>query len=99
MPSVAVRPHAINVPQQVLDDLRERLARTRWPDEVPSTGWSPGVDIAYMQELVEYWLEEYDWRKQEAKLNELNHFKADIDGLDIHFIHEEGKGPDPMRSF
>ncbi|MDP6698922.1 MAG: epoxide hydrolase N-terminal domain-containing protein, partial [Candidatus Latescibacteria bacterium] len=74
MPSVAVRPHAIDVPQPVLDDLRERLARTRWPGEIPGTGWSRGVDMAYMKELVDYWLDEYDWRAQEAKLNELDHF-------------------------
>ena len=97
--SIDIKAHTIDVAQNVLDDLRERLIRTRWPDEVPNTGWSRGVDMAYMKELTAYWLDEYDWRAQEAQLNALNHYTADIDGLGIHFIREEGKGPDPMPLF
>ena len=55
--------------------------------------------MSYMKELVEYWLDGYDWRSEEAQLNEFSHFRADIDGLGIHFIREEGKGPDPMPLF
>ena len=97
--SIDIKAHTIDVAQNVLDDVRERLIRTRWPDEVPNTGWSRGVDMAYMKELTAYWLDEYDWRAQEAQLNALNHYTADIDGLGIHFIREEGKGPDPMPLF
>ena len=96
---IAVRAHTIDVPQAVLDDLRARLARTRWPGTVPGSGWSRGVDTAYIKELVKYWLDEYDWRAQEARLNELNHCKAEVEGLGIHFIHAEGKGPEPMPLF
>ena len=94
-----IKPLKIHVPQDVLDDLRERLARTRWPEAVPEGGWSRGVDLGYMKDLVAYWLDKYDWREQEARLNRLNHFKADVDGLGIHFIREEGKGPNPMPLF
>lgn len=85
----------INVSDDVLEDLRERLARTRWTDEVEGAGWNYGTNLAYLRELVEYWKDGFDWRKEEAKLNEFAHFKADIDGLGIHFIHERGKGPNP----
>ena len=97
--ATAIRPMKIEVPQDVLDDLRERLARTRWPEAMPEGGWSRGVDLAYMKNLVAYWLDEYDWREQEARLNRLNHFKADVDGLGIHFIREEGKGPNSLPLF
>lgn len=90
-----VDPFTINVSDQVLQDLRERLARTRFPDEVPDTGWEYGANLAYMKELVEYWRTKYDWRRHEAELNRFKHFKTNIDGLDIHFIHEQGRGPNP----
>jgi pimeloyl-ACP methyl ester carboxylesterase len=91
-----VRPFTIAVEDSVLDDLRERLADTRWPDEIPNSGWDYGSNLAYIKELVEYWRTDFDWRAQEAKLNEFNHFKSEVDGLDIHFIHEKGKGPNPI---
>ena len=97
--AVSVTPYKIAVPQAVLDDLRERLKHTRWPDSVPGTGWSRGVDLEYLKELVDYWLDCYDWRQQEASLNELPHYRADIDGLGVHFVHERGQGPDPMPLF
>jgi pimeloyl-ACP methyl ester carboxylesterase len=97
--AVNIAPMTIDIPQDVLDDLQDRLRRTRWPVEVPEGGWTRGVDLRYMKELVEYWLDEYDWREQEAKLNELSHYKADVDGLGVHFIRTEGKGPDPMPLF
>ena len=94
-----VEPYTIDVPQDVLDDILERLRRTRWPNEIPGTGWQRGTDLSYMKELVRYWLEAYDWRTEEARLNRFAHFKADVDGLGIHFIKEEGRGPDPMPLF
>ena len=92
---MSIQPFQVNVPQATLDDLRERLARTRWPDEVEGAGWDYGTNLQYMKELADYWQHTYDWRKQEAELNTFAHFKADIDGVGIHFIHERGKGPNP----
>ncbi len=97
--SIAVQPYLLDVPQDVLDDLRTRLERTRLPGTVPGTGWSRGVDFNYMQDLIDYWIHEYNWRKQEAKLNRYQQFRAEVDGLGIHFVHEEGKGPNPMPLF
>ena len=91
-----VKPFTIAVEESVLEDLRQRLTDTRWPDEIPNTGWDYGSNLAYIKELVEYWRTEFDWRAQEAKLNEFNHYKSEVDGLDIHFIHEKGKGPNPI---
>ena len=91
-----VRPFTIAVEDSVLEDLQQRLADTRWPDEIPNTGWDYGSNLDYLKELVEYWRTKFDWRSQEAKLNSFNHFKTEVDGLDIHFIHEKGKGPSPI---
>src|ERR1043166_8767983 len=89
-------PFTISVPQAVLDDLAERLARTRWPDEVNDAGWDYGVNLAYLQELVDFWRTGFDWRAQERALNAWHHYRAEVDGLGIHFIHERGKGPKPF---
>ena len=91
-----VRPFIIAVEDSVLEDLQQRLADTRWPDEIPNTGWDYGSNLAYLKELVEHWRTKFDWRAQEAKLNAFSHFKSEVDGLDIHFIHEKGKGPNPI---
>jgi pimeloyl-ACP methyl ester carboxylesterase len=85
--STAVRPFHINVPQKDLDELRQRLAMTRWPKRETVTDDSQGVPLAMLQQLARYWATEYDWRKVEAKLNALPQFMTEIDGLDIHFIH------------
>jgi|ERR1051326_7818471 hypothetical protein len=92
---MSIHPFKIDISQATLDDLRERLARTRWPDEAPGAGWTYGTNLGYMKELVHSWQREYDWRKHEAKLNALTHFKTEVDGIGIHFIHERGKGPNP----
>ena len=97
--AVTVNPMTIDIDQEILDDLFDRLRRTRWPDTIPGTGWNRGVDLDYMKDLVDYWIHEYDWRKQEAELNKFAHFKAQVDGLGIHFIHEQGQGPHPMPLF
>ncbi len=96
---VEISPFNIDVPQETLTDLQGRLQRTRWPEEVPGTGWTRGADLAYMKDFVTYWIEQYDWREQESRLNELPHFKATIDGLSLHYIHVRGKGPNPMPLF
>ena len=89
-------PFKIDIPDSVLDDLRARLERTRWPDELPGVGWEYGSNMDYIKELVEYWKNDFDWRKQEALINSFSHFKAPVDGRDLHFIHEKGKGPNPL---
>jgi pimeloyl-ACP methyl ester carboxylesterase len=91
-----VTPYSIRIPEEVLVDLRQRLARTRWPDEVEDVGWKQGTNLAYLQELCAYWCEEFDWREQERKLNELPHFMTEIDGLGVHFVHVRGRGPEPF---
>jgi pimeloyl-ACP methyl ester carboxylesterase len=92
---MSIQSFKIAIPQETLDDLRERLARTRWPDEVEGSGWTYGVSLGYMKELVDYWQQSYDWRTHEAALNTFAQFKANVDGVGIHFIHERGKGPNP----
>lgn len=91
-----VRPFQISVPQTVLDDLQVRLAQTRWPDEVVGAGWDYGTNRDVLKQLTAYWQHGYDWRVQEAKLNQFPQFKANVDGTDLHFLHVEGKGPHPM---
>ena len=90
------RAFRVNVDQPVLDDLRTRLARVRWPDEPPLAPWSSGTSLAYMRELTDYWRDRFDWRAQEAKLNAFAQFTVPLEGIDVHFIHEQGKGPAPM---
>jgi pimeloyl-ACP methyl ester carboxylesterase len=88
-----IRPFRIAVPQADLDDLRDRLARTRWPDELPEVGWSRGVPLGYLQELAAHWRDGYDWRQQEARLNELPHCTTIVDGQVIHFVHAPSPEP------
>lgn len=89
-------PFEINVPQATLDDLRDRLARTRWTDEVAGAGWDYGANLAYTKDLADYWRNAFDWRAQEQSLNALAHFRTTIDGSGIHFIHERGQGDRPL---
>ena len=86
----------IKVNQEVLDDLTNRLNHIRWPKNIENKDWERGTDLAYLQSLVSYWLGHYDWRMQEAKLNHFPQFRCNIDGIDLHFIHERGKGPNPL---
>jgi len=91
-----IEPFRIAVPDAVLTDLRERLTRTRFPDEIPNSGWTYGTNLAYLRELVAYWRERYDWRAEEARLNRFRQFRARVGDLRIHFIHERGVGPKPF---
>ena len=95
-PDETIHPFSIKVEQEVLDDLQSRLARTRWPQAIEGSGWEYGVDLEYMQELVEYWRTEYDWRAQERMLNQYDQFVSDIDGLDLHFIHVRSPHEDAL---
>ncbi len=89
-------PFTISVPDATLEDLRARLARTRFPRDFGNSNWEYGTNTAYLKELVEYWHTKYDWRKHEREMNSYANYKTEIDGIPIHFIHEPGKGPNPM---
>jgi len=91
-----IRPFTVDVSEPALVDLRERIARTRWPDQYEDGGWELGTDKNYLRELVAYWADGFDWHTCAGELNWLPHFKALIDGLDIHFIHARSKVPDAL---
>ena len=93
---MSIQPFKVNIPQADLDDLRERLARTRWPGELPGIGWSRGVPLGYLQELAEYWRTSYDWRAHEARLNAFPQFTTEIDGQTIHFLHVRSPEPNAL---
>ncbi|HJP41334.1 MAG TPA: epoxide hydrolase, partial [Dehalococcoidia bacterium] len=86
----------VNVPQSVLDDLDWRLRHTRWPADFANDDWRYGTNRAYLEETVDYWINTYDWRKYEAEINSFANYRVDMDGVPIHFVHEPGKGPNPI---
>jgi len=86
----------IRVDDSTLEDLQLRLSLTRFPDQIEETGWEYGTPVGYLRELVEYWRDEYDWRAQEARLNEFEHFRTRIDGQSIHFVHARSAHPDAI---
>ncbi len=89
-----LEPFPIRVDESVLDDLRDRLSRTRFPDQIEGTGWEYGIPTDYLADLVGYWLDGYDWREEEAKLNRFDHFRTTVDGQSIHFVHARSGHPD-----
>ena len=89
-------PFRLHVEQRAIDDLRARLALTRFPDQAPGEPWAYGTDVAYLRELVAYWRDGFDWRAQEARLNTFAQYKAPVHGIDLHFLHVEGRGPKPL---
>ena len=91
-----VRPFTVSIPDREIDDLKRRLAETRWPDPETVTDWSQGVRVENARALVEYWQHRYDWRRFESELNRFPQFLTEIDGLDIHFIHVESPNPHAM---
>ena len=91
-----IRPFRIDIPDRDLEDLRERLAGTRWPDELPGGGWRRGVPLDYLRQLADYWRAGFDWRAQEARLNALPQFTTGIDGQTIHFLHVRSPEPDAL---
>ncbi|MEU6787773.1 epoxide hydrolase [Nonomuraea angiospora] len=93
---MTIRPFRIEVPQQDLDDLRTRLAMTRWQEQLPGTGWERGVPLDYLKNLAEYWRTGYDWRAHEARLNEIPQFTVTIDGQNIHFAHIRSENPSAL---
>ena len=94
MPLDEVTPFRIEVPQDALGDLRERLGRTRWPEAETVDDWSQGVPLSYLRELCRHWAEDYDWRATERRLNLLPQFRTEVDGLGIHFLHVRSPHPD-----
>lgn len=91
-----IEPFKISVAQEILEDLKARLERTRWPDEVEQAGWRYGANLGYIKELADYWRTKFDWRAQERKINSFANYQATVGDLRIHFIHERGKGPSPI---
>jgi len=91
-----IRSFTIDVSDDVLDDLRTRLRRTRWPDAQVVDDWTQGVPLAYVQDVCRYWADEYDWRAREAALNRFDQYVTDIDGVEIHFVHQRSPHSDAL---
>ena len=91
-----MKPFRLEVAESALADLRERLKRTRFPDEAPGAPWKTGTSLSYLKDLLQYWQTKFDWRAQEARINAFPQFKVPIDGIELHFIHAKGKGANPM---
>ena len=87
---------SLQVPDAAIADLRARLERTRFPDQAPGEPWAYGTDLGTMQDLVAYWRDGFDWRREEARLNALPNYKVPLHGIDLHFLHVPGQGPDPL---
>ena len=85
-----MKPCKIRISPSLLEDLKDRLKRTRWSDEISGSGWSYGANLPYMKELIAYWHDEFDWKKQGKNLNLLPHFQTEIDGYKINFMQNNG---------
>ena len=94
--ALTIEPFTIDIPEADLVDLRERLARTRFSQQLPDAGWDYGTERGYLEELVAYWRDEYDWRRAEARLNSFEHFLTEIDGTRVHFLHARSPEPDAL---
>jgi pimeloyl-ACP methyl ester carboxylesterase len=92
----AIRPFTLTVPDESLDNIRNRITTFPWHTMPNLNGWEAGANKTYMQEFCDYWLNVYDWRAAEARINRFSHFKADVEGVDLHFIHEKGSGTNPQ---
>jgi microsomal epoxide hydrolase len=92
----SIKPFHIDIPGETLDRIRMRVADFPWQEMPDDGGWEYGTNLDYMKELCAYWVEEFDWWKQEAAINRFSHFLAPVDSIDIHFIHEKGSGPVPL---
>ena len=91
-----IRPFKVDIPETDLDDLKERLERVRWPDELPDAGWAYGVPLRYVRELVDHWRGGYDWRAHEARINAYPQFETTVDGQSVHFLHVRSPEPDAL---
>jgi len=95
----ALEPFVVDVPEDVLTDLSERLRRTRFPNEIPGIGWQQGMALDYLREIVRYWLDGYDWRVHEARLNRYQQFITTVEGQRIHFLHIRSPHPTAIPLF
>ena len=93
---MTAQPFRLHITDSALADLGDRLAHTRWPENPPLEPWSTGTSLSYLQELVSYWESEFDWRAQEARINGFRQFTVPVKGVDLHFIHQPGRGANPM---
>src|SRR5947209_4824599 len=93
---MSIQPFEAKISPEVIADLKNRLANTRWPDEISGSGWDYGTDRAYLKELTAYWQKDFDWVAQEITLHTFSHFRGQVDNFGLHFIHERGKGPNPL---
>ncbi|MCS5659114.1 MAG: epoxide hydrolase N-terminal domain-containing protein, partial [Dehalococcoidia bacterium] len=91
-----IDPFEIYVEDEVIEDLIERIARTRWPGEITDSGWDYGSNLSYVMDLCDYWKNTFNWREQESRINAFQNFTTNVSGLKIHFILEKGKGPNPL---
>lgn len=94
--STALRPYRLEIDQEAIDDLHARLARTRLPDQPRGQGWECGTELSWLVSLIDHWRTRFDWRAEERRLNAFPQFLARISGIDLHFLHVEGKGPNPL---
>ena len=88
---IHITPFLIRIEEEILFDLRERIRNTRWPDQAPGAAWDQGTDLDYLKQLLAYWADGFDWRAQERELNTVNQFRAELDGVYIHFVHERAR--------
>jgi len=93
---MTIQPFPLPYSETAVQDLRERLARTRWPDTIPGSGWEYGFDLAYLQRICRYWREEFDWKAEIQRLSLLHHMQYTAGGESIHFVYERGRGPAPI---
>jgi hypothetical protein len=93
---MGIEPFSIPFSQPAVDDLRGRLERTRWPDEIPGANWEYGVDLSFLQQVCDYWRDRFDWKAQVERFSTFHHYRYSSETIGIHFIHERGKGPAPI---
>ena len=89
-------PFTINIPNETIDTILKKVSDYPWHEMPDDGGWEYGTNLDYMKEICAYWVDEYDWRKHETRMNRLSHFRAEAEGIDLHFIMEKGSGPDPI---
>jgi len=89
--SLPIEPFTIMVEEEILDDLRERIRATRWPDQVPGVAWEQGTDLEYLKRVLAYWADGFDWRAREREMNAFDHFRAEVGGVRIHFVHQRAR--------
>jgi hypothetical protein len=89
--SLHITPFSIHIEPEILSDLQDRIRKTRWPDQAPGGPWEEGTDLEYLRQLLEYWAGEFDWQTQERELNAATQFRAELDDVHIHFVHERAR--------